>query len=47
MNEKQISFSDEAKSEIQRITNALSEIMDLTVEAFSENNLEKAKKVEP
>lgn len=47
MNEKQIKFSDEAKAEIQRITSALSEIMDLTVEAFSENNLEKAKKVEP
>ena len=47
MNEKQIKFSDEAKAEIQRITGALSEIMDLTVEAFSENNLEKAKKVEP
>lgn len=47
MNEKQISFSDMAKAELQTITSALSEIMDLTVEAFSENDIEKAKKVEP
>lgn len=45
MNEKQIKFSDEAKAEIQRITSALSEIMDLTVEAFSENNLEKLRRL--
>ncbi len=47
MNEKQISFSDEAKKELQMVTNALSEIMDITTEAFCENDIEKAKKVEP
>ena len=47
MNEKQITFSEEAKNELKAVVNALSEIMDLTMEAFCENNLEKAKKVEP
>ncbi len=47
MNEKQISFSDDAKKELQMVTNALSEIMDITTEAFCENDIEKAKKVEP
>ena len=47
MNEKQITFSDDAKNELKAVVNALSEIMDLTMEAFCENNLEKAKKVEP
>ena len=47
MNEKQISFSEDAKNELKAVVNALSEIMDLTMEAFCENDLEKAKKVEP
>ena len=47
MNEKQISFSEDAKKELQMVTNALSEIMDITTEAFCENDIEKAKKVEP
>ena len=47
MNEKQIAFSEDAKLELKAVVNALSEIMDLTTEAFSENNIEKAKKVEP
>ena len=47
MNEKQIAFSDDAKFELKAVINALSEIMDLTMEAFCENNIEKAKKVEP
>ena len=47
MNEKQISFSEDAKFELNAVVNALSEIMDITMEAFCENNIEKAKKVEP
>lgn len=47
MNEKQICFSEDAKKELQMVTNALSEIMDITTEAFCENDIEKAKKVEP
>lgn len=47
MNEKQIMFSDEAKAEIQVATNALSEIAELTMKAFCEDDLESAKKIEP
>ncbi|MBR2526821.1 Na/Pi cotransporter family protein [bacterium] len=47
MNEKQITFSDDAKNELKAVVNALSEIMDITMEAFCENDIEKAKKVEP
>lgn len=47
MNEKQIMFSDEAKAEIQVATNALSEIAELTMKAFCEDDLVAAKKIEP
>ena len=47
MNEKHIEFSEEAKHELNAVINALSEIMDITIEAFCENDIEKAKKVEP
>lgn len=47
MNEKQIEFSPIAKEALKQIISALSEIMDITTEAFTENNIEKAKKVEP
>lgn len=47
MNEKQLEFSEDAKKELKAVVNALSEIMDLTMEAFCENDIEKAKKVEP
>lgn len=47
MNEKQLQFSDDAKNELAIITKALSEIMDLTTEAFVDNDIDKAKKVEP
>lgn len=47
MNEKQIMFSDEAKAEIQVATNALSEIAELTMKAFCEDDLESAKRIEP
>ena len=47
MNEKQIMFSDDAKAEIQVATNALSEIAELTMKAFCEDDLESAKRIEP
>ena len=47
MNEKQIMFSDEAKAEIQVATNALSEIAELTMKAFCEDDLDAAKRIEP
>ena len=47
MNEKQLEFSPVAKAELQQVVNALSEIMDITTEAFSEDDIEKAKRVEP
>ena len=47
MYEKQIEFSDDAKSALAEITKALSEIMDITCEAFIDNDINKAKRVEP
>lgn len=47
MNEKQIMFSDEAKAEIQVAANALSEIAELTMKAFCEDDLVAAKRIEP
>lgn len=47
MNEKQIMFSDEAKAEIQVAANALSEIAELTMKAFCEDDLDAAKRIEP
>lgn len=47
MDKKKISFSDEAKAEISVITNALREIMSLSVDAFVTNDIGIAKCVEP
>ena len=47
INEKNITFSSQAQEEIKVITSAITEILDLTVCAFKDNNLELAKKVEP
>lgn len=47
INEKNITFSLQAQEEIKVITSAITEILDLTVCAFKDNNLELAKKVEP
>ena len=44
---KKIEFSDEAKKEIETITEAVYEILDMTVRAFCEENIELAKCVEP
>ena len=47
LNDKKIIFSNEATAEIQVITNAISEILEITSRSFTENNLDIAIKVEP
>ena len=44
---KKITFSDEAKAEIANLSDALHEILGLTIDAFTEDNLEMARHVEP
>ncbi len=45
--DKDIHFSEKARQEITIMVNAVGEIIDLTISAFSENNVELANKVEP
>ncbi len=45
--EKNIVFSDEAKREISVVTDALKEILDITVESFINDDADLAAKVEP
>ena len=47
LSEKDISFSDSAKQELKVLTNAVSEIIDLSFSAFLNNDPEAAKRVEP
>ncbi|MBQ6626217.1 MAG: Na/Pi cotransporter family protein [Ruminococcus sp.] len=47
LHDKNISFSAETSREIEVITEALTEILYLTTEAFSEGDIERAKLVEP
>lgn len=47
MNNGQLNFSSNAKKELKNYSNALREIMNLALEAFSENDMEKAILVEP
>ncbi len=47
MNEKKLSFSDEAKKEIATLVAAVNEILDITLESFENNDLDKATTVEP
>ena len=47
MHEKKISFSEEAKAEIDVITRALREIINLTCDSFAVNDVDLAKRVEP
>ena len=47
MNDKKISFSNEANEELDVITRALKEIIDVTSNAFVSNDIAVAKKVEP
>lgn len=44
---KKITFSDDAKAEIANLSDALNEILDLTITSFTEDNLTKARHVEP
>lgn len=45
--EKKIAFSVEARSELSRMTAAIVEIMDFTADAFANNDIDVAAKVEP
>ncbi len=47
LNDKQLSFSDEAKSEVGTITRAIREILDYTLRALHREDLDIAAKVEP
>ena len=47
IHDKQITFSDKAKADIKIITNAVSEILDITVSALVGDDLDAAKRVEP
>lgn len=47
INEKGIVFSEDAKNEIMTISKAVSEILSLTLEAFKNDDLEVAKRIEP
>lgn len=47
IDEKKLEFSDECKQELGQIIGAVEEIVDLSYAAFTENDLEKAKLVEP
>ncbi len=47
MNDKQISFSDEAVAELSVLMNAVQEIIALSVKAISANDLSAAERVEP
>lgn len=47
MKEKELSFSKDAVSELVNLSNAVVEILNLTLEAFIHNDIEAAHKVEP
>ncbi len=47
INDKKITFSAEADAEIAVLTNAITDILDITITAFSEADLMKAGNVEP
>ena len=47
MADKELSFSDKAIEELAVFRKAVDDIMNSTVEVFTDNNLEKAKRIEP
>ena len=47
IHDKHIVFSEDAAAELQNLTNALTEILELTIDAFREHNLEMGSQVEP
>lgn len=44
---KEFSFSEKAKSELRIMTSAVDEILDSSIRAFSDNDLQEAAKIEP
>ena len=47
LNEKNISFSDKGKKEMKNLTDAITEIMDITFGSFLDDDAEEAYRVEP
>jgi phosphate:Na+ symporter len=47
MNSKNITFSDEAKAELANLSKASCEILDLSYNAFANNDMQAARTVEP
>ncbi len=47
MNEKKISFSQDAKDELENLNDAISEILSITVKSFKNDDIELAEIVEP
>ena len=47
VHDKKLSFSEEAKAELAVLTSAVNEILDITLESFRNNDLDKAITVEP
>ena len=47
LHEKKLKFSDQAQHELSVLTGALTEILDLTTEAYNNNDVDTAKRVEP
>jgi phosphate:Na+ symporter len=47
LNEKKISFSDQAKSDLAVLQNAVGEIIDLTIDSYAHGDVEQAFRVEP
>ena len=47
IHDKKILFSDDAKRELETLTDALIEILNLTIDSFTADNLETAQRVEP
>lgn len=47
LHEKKLSFSEHAQHELSILTGALTEILELTTEAYNNNNVDTAKRVEP
>ncbi len=47
IHEKKISFSPQAKRELETLTDALNDILNLTIDSFCQEDLEMARRVEP
>lgn len=47
IHDKKISFSPQARRELENLTDALNDILNLTIDSFCEENLDMARRVEP